>query len=101
MVVAASLNAATLSSALLFIREGKIDKGIERQEQARDTCVTNLADLRQQIAASDSENVANSLKVVRNYRLRYPRHLGAAQRDDIPLSTREFQQAAQKILDEI
>lgn len=101
MIVIVATEAATLSSALVHIKKGRTDRGMELLEQGLDRCVMCLGHMRKEAEAADLRNLTNALTVVRSYRRHYPRHSATDQGGVVSTEIRDLQDTAQKILEEI
>jgi len=97
MMIVVTSEAATVCSALGHIKGGRLERAADLLEGGLDRCVMCLDHMRKAAKPSDRESATNTLRAVRTYRRRNPRHSGP----EMIASDLETREIVRKILEEL
>ena len=96
--------AANLSTALQYIRRGRLDRALEALEMSLDVCVVALSSLSKSAKTLRAEEPLRALRSIRDYRRRYPRRTEtdlSRMKKDAVSGALDLQERARRILEGI
>jgi hypothetical protein len=101
VVVFVTSDAATLTSALVHLRAGNMERVLDLLERGLDRCVLCLSHLRKESDPIDQRGLTMALKAVRDYRRQHPRRTTAGTCGVDLSAVHEVEALARKAIEEL